>query len=341
MKRKTFYIITAFIVLLVSFFAWKVFGPEVNAPEGKFFYIKTGAGFSEVGNDLVSQKIIPSVSWYHRLASAMKFKTVKAGKYEIKDKMSLYQLVRMLKNGRQIPVNFVITKLRTKEDFARRCGNLFEFDSLLAIHFFNSNDSLAPYGLDSNTVMAAVMPDTYTYFWNTTPKKIFLKLYDYWQQFWTEERKQKAAAKGLTPVQVSTLASIIDEESNFAPEKDTIASVYLNRIKKGMPLQADPTVKFALKDFSIKRIYEKHLAVESPYNTYRNAGLPPGPICTALPETIDAVLNAPETDYLYFVAKDDFSGRHEFTTGYKEHLTKAREYQKALNRQDSIRHAGK
>ena len=271
----------------------------------------------------------------------MKFNTARAGKYELKEGMSLYELIRMLKSGKQTPVNLVITKLRLKADLARRMARIFEFDSTQAMQFFTNVDSLKKYELDSNTLMASVLPDTYTYFWNSTPKKVFQKLYDEWQKFWNEERKSKASELGLTPIQVSSLASIIDEESNYVPEKGNIASVYLNRIQKRMPLQADPTVKFALKDFALKRVYQKHLLVESPFNTYRNLGLPPGPICTPQRETIDAVLNAPKTDYLYFVAKSDFSGVHVFTSSYDDHIKKAKEFHKAMNRQDSIRKSTK
>jgi UPF0755 protein len=339
MKRKIFLLVITLIVLSASFIAWKIFGPVVSAPEEKFFYIKTGVSFTGMKEELVKKKILKTTFWFDRAAPLLKFKIARAGKYEVKEGMSLFQLIRMLRNGRQTPVNLVITKSRLKEDLARKFSSLFEFDSLQAMQFINNNDSLKPFGLDTNTMIAAVLPNTYRYNWNTTPKKVFQKLHEEWQKFWNEERKLKAAQLGLTPVQVSTLASIVDEESNFVPEKSTIASVYLNRIRKKMPLQADPTVKFALKDFALKRIYEKHLTVESAFNTYRNTGLPPGPICTPQPETIDAVLNAPETDYLYFVAKSDFSGTHVFTTDYKDHIKKAKEYQQAMNRQDSIRKA--
>ena len=193
-------------------------------------------------------------------------------------------------------------------------------------------DSLQQFGVSPEHVMTLVLPDTYTYFWNTNPEKILQKLADETEKFWTDERKHKATLHGLSPIQAHILASVVEEETNASAEKGNIASVYLNRIRIGMPLQADPTVKFALKDFGLKRIYEKHLMVESPYNTYRNTGLPPGPICTPSKATIDAVLNAPRTNYLYFVASSEFNGTHVFSATYEEHLKKAREYQQALNR---------
>ncbi|MDQ6812406.1 MAG: endolytic transglycosylase MltG, partial [Bacteroidota bacterium] len=173
---------------------------------------------------------------------------------------------------------------------------------------------------------------TYTMYWNTSPGKIFRRLKSEKENFWQKnDRLAKAQKLGFTPEQVYTIASIVEEETNQQDEKGNVASVYINRYESGMALGADPTIKFALNDFSLKRIYEKHLQVISPYNTYKNRGLPPGPICTPSSKTIDAVLNAPKTDYMYFVAKADFSGHHTFSSNYTEHLQHAREYQKALD----------
>jgi UPF0755 protein len=339
--KKTFRFIFILVLVLVLFSGWKVFGPSVSAPQDKFLYIKTGEIYDEMRDELISKKIISSARWFDWVASAMKFNTVKAGKYEIKKSMSLFEFIRMLRNGTQTPVKLTITKLRLKEDFARKLGQLFEFDSLAAIQFLNNNDSLKTFDLDTNTVMTAVMPDTYTYFWNSDPKKVFQKLFDHWQQYWNEERKKKANAIQLSPVEVSILASIVDEETNSKSEKQKISSVYINRLQKKMNMQACPTVKFALKDFGLKRIYEKHLQVQSPYNTYINEGLPPGPVCTPQPETIDIVLNAPQTDYLYFVANSDFSGTHIYSSNYADHLKSAKKFAAAQNRQDSIRKANR
>jgi UPF0755 protein len=237
----------------------------------------------------------------------------------------------MLRNGRQSPINLTITKIRTKEQLAGMVGRRFECDSLSMIYFLTNADSLKQFNLDSNTVMTAVFPNTYTYLWNTTPGTIFSKLYAEYNKVWTPERRQLAQQRGLTPTNTYILASIIEEETNLKEDKGNMASVYMNRMNKGIRLGADPTVKFALRDFSLKRIYEKHTAVESPYNTYRNFGLPPGPICTPSLETIDEVLNSPSTNYLFFVAKSDFSKRHVFTETYAEHLKYAREYHKALD----------
>jgi UPF0755 protein len=248
--------------------------------------------------------------------------------------MSLVNLARMLNNAQQSPVNFVITKIRTRESLAAKLGAAFECDSAQVMSFLSNADTLKAYGLDTSTVMAAAMPYTYTIKWNTTPGRIFRQFYSSYKNFWTPERKRKADSLGLSETQVSTLASIVEEETNAKSDKPNIASVYLNRVAKGMPLQADPTLKFALKNFGLKRLYDSHKQTVSPYNTYMNKGLPPGPICTPSIESIDAVLDSPKTDYLYFVANSDFSGTHIFTTNYDDHLKYARLYQKELDKRD-------
>jgi len=337
--KKTIRIVLLILVIVGAFAAWKIFGPSVSVPDNKFLYVKTGSSFSEMRDELISKKIISSSKWFDWISSALSFNTAKAGKYEIKKGMSLFQLIRTLKNGRQTPVKLVITKFRLKEDFARKLGQQFEFDSTAAMKFLNNNDSLRSYGLDTSTVMAAVMPDTYSFYWNSEPQKVYEKLFEHWQKFWTEDRKKKANAIQLTPVQVSILASIVDEEVNLKSEKEKISSVYLNRLHKNMNMQSCPTIKYAMRDFALTRIYNKYLTIQSPYNTYINPGLPPGPICTPQPETIDIVLNAPQTDYLYFVANSDFSGTHIYSTNYEDHLKFAKKFAEAQDRQDSIRNA--
>ena len=332
--------LTALIILLIAaFFVWKLFGPSVKQPEEKFLYIRTGSTYNSVVEDLLDKKIIKSAEGFNLVSRALKYYIVKPGKYEIRKGMNLFNLVRMLKNGRQSPVDLVIIKFRTKEEFAGRVGKEFETDSLQMLAFLNNNDSLEHYHLDTNTWTCAIIPDTYRYFWNSTPTKIFSKLYAVSEDFWTNERKQKLKNNNLTPEQAYTLASIIEEETNLRSDKGKIASVYLNRIDKGISLQADPTVKFAMKDFGLKRIYEKYLTVESPYNTYVNKGLPPGPICTPSVETLKEVINAPKTDYIYFVADSDLNGSSVFTSNYKDHMKYAKLYQQALNKQDSIKRA--
>jgi len=338
MKKLILYVFLI-VVIVAAFVGWKIFGPTVSVPEKKFFYIRTGSVYDSVKTNLVKNQIISSAKWFNLVAKQLKYTIIKPGKFEIKKGMSVFNLVRMLKNDRQSPVNLVIVKFRTKEEFAGRVGKQFESDSVMMIGFLRNNDSLRHYGLDTNTWACAIIPDTYTYYWNSTPTKIFTKLHLSSEKFWTSERKEKLKAKNLTPIQAYTLASIIEEETNLNIDKGKIASVYVNRIAKGMPLQADPTVKFAMKDFGLKRIYEKYLSFQSPFNTYINKGLPPGPICTPSVETLKEVIDAPKTDYIYFVANSDLNGSSVFTSTFEEHMKYAKLYQQALNQQDSIRKA--
>jgi UPF0755 protein len=245
--------------------------------------------------------------------------------------MSIYSLIKMLKAGNQSPVKLVINKLRLPQDLASKIGKNFEIDSLEVISFLQNKDSLAQYKLDSNTIMSAVIPNTYELNWNSSFKKIFSKLNTEKEKFWTDVRVQKAKSKNLTTLQVYTMASIVEEETNKAEDKPLVASVYTNRIATGQKLQADPTVKFAMKDFGLKRILLKHLTYQSPFNTYVVTGLPPGPICTPSTKTIDAVLDAPKTNYMFFVAKPDFKGYSNFAVTYAEHQVFAKQYQTALD----------
>lgn len=331
--KKIILAVVAVLAVAGAIGAWLLLGPATAFPEKKRpLYIATNAATKEaVLDSLLQNSLIKNTGIFSWLATQMNYwATIKPGKYDIEKGTSLLTLVRKLRNGQQSPVNLVITKLRTPEDLAKLIGRKFETDSASMMAYLQSDSFKIKRGITKDESLAFVLPDTYTYFWNTAPEKIFQKLVDANQDFWTQERKDKAAAKGLTQMQATILASIVDEETNAAAEKGTIASVYINRLRLGMPLQADPTVKYALKDFSIKRIYEKHLAVASPYNTYRNRGLPPGPICTPQQATIDAVLQAPQTAYIYFVASPQFNGTHEFSATYAEHQQKAKKYQQAL-----------
>lgn len=324
--------IAVLLILFILFFYMKFFGAALSTSNGEYFYIKTGSDYSAVRKEIADKNILSSTTWFDWASKILGYNKIKPGRYKISKEMSVISFVRLLKNGTQSPVNFIITKLRTKEDLARKIGVSFECDSLQAINFMNNPDSLKAFDLDTNTVMSIAMPYSYPIKWNTTPKKIFQAFFTAYKTFWTKERKTKADSLHLTPIGVSIIASIIEEETNLKKDKYDIASVYLNRLAIGMPLQADPTIKFALKDFKLKRILKKDLVVSSPYNTYLIRGLPPGPICTPSVETIEAVLNAPKTEYLYFVASSNFDGSSIFSKTLSEHLKNARTYQQALNK---------
>src|SRR5687767_5881146 len=331
--KKILLLILSVLLIGAIIIGWIFLGPATDFDQPKkTLYIATKAANKEAIIDSINKNsILKNEGAFAWAANRMDYwQKIKPGKYEIKKGSSLLTIIRMLRNGQQTPVNLIITKLRTKEDFARLAGNKFESDSLEMIQLLNSNDSLKAFGKNTDIAMTALLPDTYRFFWNTPSKKIYEKLVDEEKKFWDTERVKKASELGLTPTQTYILASIVDEETNATAEKGTIASVYLNRLNKKMPLQADPTIRFALNDFTIKRVYGDHLKVSSPYNTYQNTGLPPGPICTPSKKTIDAVLNAPTTEYLYFVADSSFNGTHSFSVTYEEHLQKARAYQKAF-----------
>lgn len=332
---KKAFLVTLIVMLTGAAIAAYFFNARTTSFEGKkkFVYIPTGTNSKEAVLSILKKDSVLRQPWLFNLfADRLDYwKQIKPGKYEVPSGMNTFQLVRKLRSGQQTPVNLVINKVRTGKQLAQMVGNKFECDSAAFLETMYSREFLSAHGLDSATAISLVIPDTYTYYWNSDPAMIFSKLVKRHKDFWNEERKAKAAAKGLTPAKVYTVASIVEEETNNRAEKGNVASVYLNRIKIGMPLQADPTVKFALQDFTLKRIYQKHLTVSSPYNTYRVKGLPPGPICTPSSITIDEVLNAPETKYIYFVASSQFNGTHVFAADYPTHLKYAKEYQKALD----------
>lgn len=334
MFKRLLIIVLIVAVLIATYAGWQYFTDNTAFHDkSKFLYIRTGhATWPEVLQTLRDSNIIKSPGAFDLVAKQLELPgKIKAGRFEIKKGMSLMDIARLLRNNTQAPVKLVITKLRTKESLAALIGRKLECDSAAVMTWLSTPDSLQAFGFDTNTVMAMIYPNTYTYFWSAPLNAVFDKFYAEYKKVWTPERREQARQLGLTPAQAYTLASIVEEETNSKEDKDTIASVYLNRFHKGMKLQADPTVKFAMHDFGLKRIYLKYLTVESPYNTYMNVGLPPGPICTPSLQSLESVLQSPQTNYLYFVAKSDFSGRHVFSATYEEHLVKAKDFQKAMD----------
>ena len=329
--------ITQFIIIILLVIAavvsWHFFSSNTSFNENKkVFYIKTNSNLNEVIDHLVDEGIVKNPTIFEWVAKIAGYQNnIRPGKYLIEKESSIYSIVKKLRRGNQTAINLVINKLRTKEDFAKKIGENFECDSANFMAILSNNDSLKKFKLDSNIVMSAVIPNTYQVLWNTSASGILKKLHDQQEIFWNADRRKKAKALNLSPTEAYTLASIVEEETNQEADKGKIASVYLNRLKTGMNLAADPTIKFALRDFSLKRIYFKHLHYPSPYNTYLNAGLPPGPICTPSSKTIDAILDSPPTSYLFFVAKPDLKGFSNFSTTYKEHMHFAKEYQLALD----------
>jgi UPF0755 protein len=326
------------IVLLVLLAAGLIggyfaFGPNTGSlAEGEYLYIHTGSNYEQVKAALDKGGFVRDMKSFEFLAKQADYPSkVRAGRYRIKRGMSNWAIVRMLRSGKQEPVKLVLGKMRTKADFIRAVSTHLEAESEVMKRMLVDNVYLGQFGLDSNTALCAVLPDTYEFFWNTSADKAFRKIEGNFSRYWSESRKAKAAAQNLKPTEAIIMASIVEEESNKRDDQPKIASVYINRLQKGMRLQADPTAKWAAGDFAIRRITSAHTSIPSPYNTYYVAGLPPGPICTPSAATIDAVLAAPKTDYIYFCAKEDFSGYHRFASSYAEHMKNASLYQQALN----------
>ena len=255
----------------------------------------------------------------------------RTGRYAVKPDESVLTVMRKMKNGQQEALKLTIPESRTMRKLAGVLGQKLMLDSAQIAAALIDNPYCQRWGYDTATIAALFVPNTYEVYWNTTLDHLMERMVKEHDAFWNEERRQKAEAAGLTPNEVATLASIIDEETANNAEKPMIAGMYLNRLHQNMPLQADPTVKFALQKFELRRIYHDMLFIDSPYNTYRNIGLPPGPIKVASIKGMEAVLNYVKHDFLYMCAKEDFSGTHNFAVTYSEHLRNAARYAKALN----------
>lgn len=256
---------------------------------------------------------------------------IRTGRYEVTTSNGALSVFRKLKNGLQTPVNLTIPSVRTIDKLAESVSKKMEFSKEELLEALSNDSVCKKYGYNTQTIACMFIPDTYSIYWNTSVEKFLDKMNQESQRFWNFERKNEATAMGLNEVQVITLASIVDEETANDAEKPMIAGMYYNRLKTDMPLQADPTVKFALGKFELKRIYHDMLQTDSPYNTYKYKGLPPGPIRIPSVAGIEAVLNHVHHDYLYMCAKEDFSGTHNFAKTYAEHKQNAAKYTKALN----------
>ena len=332
-KSRTGLYLLVIIAGILLFAGVKVFGPNTGTfKQGEYLYIHTGSNYEKLKAVLQDGGFISDMTSFDFLAQRAQLPAhIHPGKYKIRDGMSNFNIIRLLRSGRQTPVKLVINKLRTKNDFISLLSTNLEVDSNTLRQMLQDKDYLSQFGVDTNTMMCTVMPDTYDFFWNTTADKAYRKIEKNYARYWDATRKDQAKSHGCTPAQVIIIASIVDEETNINDDKPKVASVYLNRLQKGMKLQADPTVKFAVGDFTIRRISGEMLQNTSPYNTYLYQGLPPGPICTPSPGSIEAVLQAPKTTYLYFCAKEDFSGYSNFASTYDEQLKNAHAYQQALN----------
>lgn len=295
-------------------------------------YIPTGSDFNAVMDTLNSQGLLVRESSFRWVANRKKYpENIKPGRYVVCDRMSNNNLVNMLRGGWQSPVNVTFNYMRNVDMLAGKIGKQIEADSASIAKLLHDKDYVGKLGFNERTLPAMFLPDTYEFYWNTDAESFISRMLQEYNKFWNEDRKKAAKDKGLSPVEVSILASIVDKETNKTDEMPRIAGVYINRLHSNWLLQADPTLIFAIGDFSIKRVLNVHKEIESPYNTYKYIGLPPGPICIPSVAAVKAVLNAENHNYFYFCAKEDFSGYHNFAKTLTEHNHNALKYQSALN----------
>lgn len=333
--NKIVIIVFAILFILTGIRGYQLFKYvfDVNVKTSDSFIIPRNANFDQVLDSLKKHDILLDYKAFKWVSKRKKYdESIKPGKFIFDSGMTTNQIVNMLKSGSQKPVVVTFNNIRTFSQLAGAVAKYIEPDSLAMLKQLTDSTLSAKYGFSKQTIACMFIPNSYELYWTTNPMQFTDRMASEYKRFWNDSRKEKAQAKGLTPEQVSTLASIVQEETIKADEKPIVAGLYLNRIKKGMPLQADPTIKYALNDFTIRRVLRDQLLIDSPYNTYKYAGLPPGPINFPEISSIDAVLNAENHNYLYMCAKEDFSGYHNFSKTLSGHNQNARIYQEALNR---------
>ena len=303
----------------------------------KFLMIEDNMNFNDVRNKLIQDTILNDVLSFSVLSKAMKYnQNIKSGAYKIKSNMSNYSLIKMLRSGNQTPINISFNHARKIEDLAKIITKDLNITNDEFMEFINNKKNNL-YGFNTKNIMAMFLANTYEVYWNISIESLFNKMHSEYTKFWNKERINKSNELKMSNIDVSILASIVASETLKIDEASIIAGVYINRLKKNMYLQADPTLVYAANDFSIKRVLNKHKKIASPYNTYINKGLPPGPIKLTTKEYIDAVLNYEKHKYIYFCAKDDFSGYHVFATKLSEHNKNAKKFQRALNKRKIYR----
>lgn len=335
-KSKKIFIAIAVVIVLIlgsvtAFYYLRYFSPNVTGKQ-EYLYIHTGATYGDVYKTIRDEGIVKDAASFNAAAEGMHYVTrVKPGRYRLHEGMTNRRLINMLASGAQEAVELSFHNLRQKTDFAGFVSKKLEADSASIIHLLDSTQFIEKFGFNTDNVYVIFIPNTYQVYWNTLPEKFFKRMYANYEKYWTPERKQQASAINLSPVQVSILASIVDAEALHDDEMPTIAGLYLNRLQKGMKLESDPTLIFALQDFTIKRVLNRDKAVISPYNTYLHTGLPPGPIMMPSENALNAVLGYKKSDYLYMCAKADFSGYHAFASNIADHNNNARKWREALD----------
>lgn len=337
MKRRNKIILGACCIVAaaaIALFVWlySLYGSNAIARGGEV-YIPDGTSTEALCDSLRSGEYVKSMTKFQTTAGLLGLDgKVRSGHYTINEGMSYVSLVRMFQRGLQTPVRVTFNNMRTLPQLAGRVAEQIEPDSTAMLGVLTSDTVAAAYGFGRETFIAMFIPDSYELYWTTTPRGFTDRMHKEYERFWTAERDGKLKAVGLSRIEAVTLASIVYEETKMQSEMPDVAGVYINRLRLGMPLQADPTVKFAVGDFMLKRILNRHIDTDSPYNTYKNAGLPPGPICMPSVAAVEAVLNYRKHNYLYFCARADFSGYHDFSRTLTEHNRKAAIYHQALSR---------
>lgn len=327
-------VVFAVMFISFSFYVYQIiYTPNVLvATEDRSLFIKPGESFPQLQARLYNERYVQDGISFGVLSKLMDYdENVKPGHYVLKKDMTNIQAIRLLRSGDQTPLHITFNNLRTKKELARRLSKNLVAEEQELFRLMNDSATVAAYGFDTLNIVSMFIPNTYQFFWTSNAEDVMERMHQEYERFWNQERRQKAERLGLSPQEVSVLASIVQAETSKADEMPRVAGVYLNRLNKNMRLEADPTLVFAANDFSIRRVLNEHKAIDSPYNTYMYRGLPPGPINIPHISAVDAVLNAEDHKYLFFCAKDDFSGYHAFAASYHEHLRNARKYQKALN----------
>lgn len=311
----------------------------LDSHDSDHLYIPTGSNFEDVCRLLSGSGIVRSINTFRWVAEKKNYPShIHPGKYKIRDGMNNNQLVNLLRSGKQEPIDISFRNIKTLNELAGVVGSGIEADSTELINLFRNSRFISSYGFNKNTVLSMFIPNTYEFYWNTSAEEFFKRMAREYKTFWTEERLNKAGALSLSQSEVSTLASIVQAEQTIRPdERPKVAGLYINRLRKGMRLESDPTVIYALRRPGIKRVLNKDRKVESPYNTYRNKGLPPGPITLPTINSIDAVLNYEEHDFIFMCAREDFSGYHNFSRTNSEHNMHAARYRNELNKRKIYR----
>ncbi len=328
-------VMVVLFVLITGKLLWWIFSPGVVIENSKNNYINipTGSEYEDVRKIIIDCGLVMNIKAFDWVAKRKNYSNfIHPGHYEFEDGLNNNDLINLLRSGIQTPVNLIFNNIRSLEKLSSVVACQIEADSSEIIDLLLDENYISQFKFSHETVMGAFIPNTYEFYWNTSASGFVERMVDEYEKFWNKERKDKAAAKSLTIKQVSILASIVDGETVRETEKTRIAGVYLNRLKRGIRLQADPTIIFAIGDFSRNRVLKADLLVDSPYNTYRYAGLPPGPISVPSVSGIDAVLNAEDHSFLYFCARADMSGYHQFSKSLREHNRYAYKYRQALNK---------